>query len=332
MLALAVGVLAARSNSQVASAAIFSAQAGSIQAQLAYSRDFEREADRVGYQTLERAGFDPHGMAGFFSRLEKAGHIYERNAPVYMRSHPLTLERISDMQNRAQSTPYRQVVDSLDFHLVRAKLRAQMGLPSEALAYYETLLREKKYSNEAAARYGLIYALLRAKSFVAAQRELPALQRLKPVSPMIPGLLAELSVAMGDLPSAQAIYRDAMQRYPQSKSLRYGYAEALYTGRQIDQALRFFEQQQQSYAMDDRLYALQAKCYAAAGQRLLQYRAQAESYALQGRLAEAVEQLQLAQRAADANFYEQSAVDARLGMLRRELAEQAKEQGGAYGD
>jgi predicted Zn-dependent protease len=52
MAAMAIGVLAARSNSQVASAAIASAQAGSIQAQLAFSRDFEREADRLGFQTL----------------------------------------------------------------------------------------------------------------------------------------------------------------------------------------------------------------------------------------------------------------------------------------
>jgi predicted Zn-dependent protease len=73
MIAMAVGVLAARSNSQVATAAIASAQAGSIQAQLAYSRDFEREADRVGFQTLSQAGFDVRGMADFFGRLQQAG-------------------------------------------------------------------------------------------------------------------------------------------------------------------------------------------------------------------------------------------------------------------
>jgi predicted Zn-dependent protease len=125
MIAMAVGVLAARSNSQVASAAIASAQAASIQAQLAYSRDFEREADRLGFQTMTKAGYDVRGMGDFFGRLQQAGRVYENNAPVYMRSHPLTLENDLRHAEPGAGCPYRQVADSLDFHLVRAKLRAQ---------------------------------------------------------------------------------------------------------------------------------------------------------------------------------------------------------------
>lgn len=93
---MAVGILAARSNTSVAAGAITSVQAGLIQSQLAYTRDFEREADRMGYQTLEKAGFDVRGM-GSFERLQSAGRLYENNAPVYLRSHPLTVERLSDM-------------------------------------------------------------------------------------------------------------------------------------------------------------------------------------------------------------------------------------------
>ena len=85
-------------------------------------------------------------MGDFFERLQKAGRLYENNAPVYLRSHPLTVERISDMQNRAQESPYRQVVSSLDFHLIRAKLRAQAGTAGEAVAEFEKLLQEKKCS------------------------------------------------------------------------------------------------------------------------------------------------------------------------------------------
>jgi len=326
MITMAIGILAARSNSQVAGAAVASAQAGSIQSQLAYSRDFEREADRVGYQTLEKSGFDVHGMGDFFERLQKAGRVYENNAPVYLRSHPMTVERISDMQNRAQGAPYRQVVNSLDFHLVRAKLRAQMGTAREAVAEFTALVHEKKYTSEAAARYGLSYALLRAKDVAGAQREMEALKALKPASAMIPGLAAEIRIAAGDPSAAQAIYRDALQRYSQSRSLVYGYAEALYAGRQYDQALRFVESQLQLYSTDFKLYGLQAKTYAAAGKRLQQHRAQAEFYVLQGQLGEAVEQLQYAQRSGDGNFYEQSVVDARLRELRKQQLEEAKQK------
>lgn len=326
MIAMAVGILAARSNSQVAVAAIASAQAGSIQSQLAYSRDFEREADRVGFQTLDKSGFDVRGMSDFFERLQKAGRVYENNAPVYMRSHPLTVERISDMQNRAQEAPYRQVVNSLDFLLVRAKLRAQMGTPGEAAREFETLLREKKYVSETAARYGLSLARLRAKDGAGAQRELDALKSFKTVSPMISGLAAEIRIAAGDFPAAQAIHKDALQRFPQSKSLVYGYVEALYAGRQYDQALRFLEGQMQLYSTDFRLYGLQAKTFAATGKRLQQHRAQAEFYLLQGQLGPAVEQLQFAQKAGDGNFYEQSVVDARLRELRKQQIEELKQK------
>lgn len=326
MIAMAIGVLAARSNSQVASAAIASAQASSIQSQLAYSRDFEREADRLGFQTLTQAGYDVRGMGDFFGRLQQAGRVYENNAPVYLRSHPLTAERIADMQNRAQSAPYRQVADSLDFHLVRAKLRAHMSTPRESVGEFATQLREKKYVSEAATRYGLAYSLLRAKDVAAAQREIDALNALKVSSPMIAGLAAEARLAARDLAGAQAIYRDALQRYPQSRSLVYGYAEALLIARQYEQGLLFLESQLQIYSSDYKLYGLQAKAFAAQGKRLPQHRAQAEYYLLQGQLGSAVEQLQFAQQAADGNFFEQSAVDARLRELRKLQAEEAKQK------
>jgi predicted Zn-dependent protease len=326
LIAMAVGILAARANSSVAMATIASTQAGLVSAQLAYSRDFEREADRAGYQTLEKAGFDVRGMEDFFERMQKAGHLYENNAPVYLRTHPLTVERISDIANRAQQSPYRQVVSSLDFYLVRAKLRAQMGTPREAFNEFSTQLQERKYASQAAARYGLVLALVRTKDPVAAQREFDALVALKTASPMIAGLGAELKAITGDLPGAQAIYREALQRFPQAKSLVYGFAESLYAGRQYDEALRFLELQLQNDSADFRLYGLQAKTYAAVGKRLQQHRAQAEFYLLRGQLGEAVEQLRFAQQDSDGNFYEHSAVDARLRELRKLQAEEAKQK------
>ena len=324
LIAMAAGILAARSNTNIGAAAITFVQAGMVQSQLAYTRDFEREADRMGYQSLDKAGFDVRGMGDFFERLQKSGRLYENNAPVYLRSHPLTVERISDMQNRAQESPYRQVVSNLDFYLVRAKLRGLMGTPREARVDVETLLRERKYSSQAAVRYGLAFAHMRAKDVPAAQREMDSIIALKVASPIISGLAAEIRASSGDLAGAQAIYREALQRFPQAKSLVYGYAAALYAGRQYDQALLFLDSQLQIYFSDYKLYGLQAKTYAALGNRLQQLRAQAEFYLLQGQLGQAVEQLQFAQKETDGSFYEQSAVDARLRELRLLQVEEAK--------
>jgi predicted Zn-dependent protease len=133
-------------------------------------------------------------------------------------------------------------------------------------------------------------------------------------------------MAANDLPGATTVYRAALQRYPQSRSLVYGYAEALLAAGQYEPAERLLEAELQVYSSDYKLYGLQARTFAATGKRLQQHRAQAEFYFLQGQLGAAVEQLQFAQQAADGNFFEQSAVDARLRDLRKLQAEEAKQR------
>ncbi len=329
MIAMAVALLAARSNSQAAGAAMAGSEAAIVQSQLAFSREFEREADRVGFDILQRAGFDPRGMSDFFERLQRASRVYENNAPVYMRSHPITVERISDMQNRLEQAPYRQVRDSLDYQLVRNKLRAQHGTAKEAVADFELLLRERKFASEVAVRYGLAYAHLRAKNHVAAEREIEMIRRqIKNGggSAMIEALAGEIRAASGDLAGAANLFREGLLRFPLSRALAYGYADALFSLRTYDRLDAFLEEQLQSYPGDPKLYGLQAKNHAVQGRKLQQHRALAEMYYHQGRLVQAIEQLQFAQRAGDGNFYEQSVVDARLRELKKRQAEEAKQR------
>ncbi|MBI2306000.1 MAG: M48 family metallopeptidase [Rhodocyclales bacterium] len=328
MIAMAVALLAVRSNSQAAGAAIAGSEAAMVQSQLAFSRDFEREADRVGYEILQKAGFDPRGMSDFFERLQRSTRVYENNAPVYMRSHPITVERISDMQNRLQQAPYRQIRDSLDYQLVRAKLRAQQGTAKEAVADFEVLLRDRKFASELATRYGLAFALLRAKNYAAAEREVEALRRQKggSGSAMVESLAGEIKANAGDLNGAANVFREALVRFPLSRALAYGYADTLFSLRAYDRLESFLEEQLQSYASDPKLYGLQAKTHAVQGRKLQQHRALAEMYLVQGRLLQAIEQLQFAQRAGDGNFYEQSVVDARLRELKKLQAEEAKQK------
>lgn len=326
MIAMAVALLAARSNSQAAGGAIAGTEAAMIQSQLAYTRDFEREADRVGYDILEKAGFDPRGMSEFFERLQRSSRVYENNAPVYMRSHPITVERISDMQNRQARAPYKQIRDSLDFQLVRAKLRAQLGTPREAVADFEVLLRDRKFASEAAVRYGLAYSLYRAKKYGQAEQELEMVRRQKTGSAMAESLAGELKASAGDLVAAATIFKEALQRFPASRALAYGYADTLFSLRSYDKLQAFLDEQLQSYTTDPKLYSLQAKTHAMQGRKLQQHRALAEMYVLQGRLLQAIEQLQFAQRAGDGNFYEQSVVDARLRELKKQQAEEMKQK------
>ena len=129
--ALAVAIAASRSNSsssgQAASAAIASAQALAIQTQINFTREHEYEADRIGFQRLDAAGFDVNAMATLMDRLQKSSRFADGSAPSYLRTHPITYERIAEAQSRAYGKAYRQVTDSLDFHLVRALLRSYGG-------------------------------------------------------------------------------------------------------------------------------------------------------------------------------------------------------------
>ena len=169
--AIALAALAARSSSEVGAAAAAVGQAGAIQNMLNFTREHEREADRVGLQILEKAGYDPRAMAVFFERLQRATRLSEGVAPnVYLRTHPLTHERIADIQNRVEQMPYRQVRDSIEFHLVRAKLRAELDPPREARTFFEQSLAEKRYLSEAAAHYGLAISLVRLKDYSGAKK------------------------------------------------------------------------------------------------------------------------------------------------------------------
>lgn len=325
-LAMAVAILAARSNSDVSQAAIVAGTAAGVQTMLNYTRDFEREADRVGIQTLERAGFDVRGMASFFERMQKFGRLYENNAPGYLRTHPLTTERISDMEHRILQAQYRQVADSPEFQLVRAKLRASQGNANDATIDFETQLRERKYLSEASARYGLAVAQMRAKNYATVDREVAELRRLKASSPMIDTLATDLKKARGDLAGALRLYREARIRHPRNKALLYGQIDALLADGQAQEALKTTSDELQLTPSDAALHGLQAKSYAALGKRLQQHRAQAELYVLQGQLVASIQQLELAQKAGDGDYFEHSQVDARLRELRARHLEEMKQK------
>ena len=262
MAALALALLAARSNPNVASAAIASTQAYSIQNQLNYSRDYEREADRLGYEMLSRAGFDPRGMSGFFNRLQRANRFYDSSAPAYLRTHPLTTDRIADMQARSESAPYHQVQDSLDFQLVRARLRAQEGSPDDALAAARDALKEKRYGSETAARYALVTALVRARQFKEAEAEVQKLLSGKPAPPMIQQLAAYTALAAGNQGLALQRYQAGAAAHPGYRPLQYGYVQALLAAGRNGDALTQVERQLTLYPLDRRLWRLAAQAHA----------------------------------------------------------------------
>src|SRR5688572_15812715 len=324
--AIAAAILLGRSRPDLASGAAAAATAGAVQTQLSYSRDFEREADRIGFQALEAAGFDVHEMGTFFEKMQRGTRISDDGTlPGYLRTHPINTERIADAQNRAGSLPYKQHLDSPEFQLVRAKLRAESGDARDAVAHFEATVRDRRYASEAAARYGLAASLLRAKRAKEADAEVARLRAAGGAGPMVESLAARVKHAAGERAAAAALLADAHARYPNSRPLLYADAEALHESGRHDQARTLLTDALRLYPRDARLHTLQAKTYAALGKRSLQHQSQAEVYVLQGSLPAAIEQLQLARTAGDGDFYQLSVVDARLKELRAQHAQELKD-------
>jgi len=333
--ALAAAVLASRSKSdnsgQMTQAAVASAQGIAVQMQINFTRQNEQEADRIGFQRLDAAGFDVTAMASFMERMQRAMRFVEGNAPSYLRDHPVTYERIAEAQTRAQDKPFRQVKDSLDFNMVRALVRSYVGTPRDAILFFEDAIAEKKYNDAIAARYGLVASLLRAENYKRALVELAILERIAPQHPMVEAMAAQVLMQAGQLPQAIARYESALARYPAKMQLVYDYPEALLKNNQPDKAARFATEQLQHYPNDGQLHLVAARAYAALGKEMLQHQHQAEYYAWQGNLPAAVIQFELAVKSHDGDFYQASVAESRLRAIREELSEQKKRANEARG-
>ena len=321
MAAIAIAILAARTSPQAAEATIASVQAGNIQKQLNFTRANEEEADRIGLQLLQKSGFNTHAMPEFLERLQKATRLLEGNAPNYMRTHPITSDRIAEIENRIHNQPYRLIPDSLDFQLVRTKLIAAQKTAPDAIAYFSDALGAQNYGNPIAQRYGLVSALLRDNQIQRAAQELATLRKqaktnpMSKNSPMIETLAGQVLRATKNYTEALAFYRTAVQNFPQHRALIYDYTDLLLQDNQAEIAVKLLTEQVTRHPSDTTLYDLQARAYAMQGKTLEQHQAQAYSYAWQGNLHAAIEQLELAKQAGG-SFYQLSAIESDLRELR----------------
>ncbi|MFT3736160.1 MAG: M48 family metalloprotease [Rhodocyclaceae bacterium] len=312
------------SGSAMAQATLAGTQAALIQNQLSYSQDFEREADRIGFQTLSASGFDVRGMANFFERLGKAMRTSERSETAYLRTHPLSVERMADMQGRAQGAVPGVVADSNDYVLIRARMDAEAGLPKDALVRIQARQAPRR-QDQAAKLYALARVYTRDNRAAEAQKALADLRAMRFESPLVDSMVADMLLRQGKAAEAEQVCSQAFARYSDARFLLLCQVQALTESGKPERAAQMARDALVDTPSDERLWILQAKAYAAQGKVVEQQRAMAELYVVRGNLIAAVEQLQLAQRGGGGDFYTQSAVDSRLRELRNRLREERRE-------
>jgi predicted Zn-dependent protease len=325
MATVAVAILAARNNPQAATAAIVGAQGGAMQRQLNFTREYEKEADRIGLGILEKSGLDTRAMPAFFERLQKATQIQEGDTPSYLRTHPVTTERVADVDNRVQQLPFHLVPDSLDFQLMRARVHALQKSPQEALAYFQSALGEQRFGNPIAQRYGLVLALLRNKQEVLATQEFSTLYQQAPRHASIEALAGQIKRLDKQDKDVLAFYRNALKQFPGHHALIYDYAEVLIQEHQYTDALKLLDAQVNQNGNDPRLYELQARTYAALGRHQEEHHVLSYYLILHGDLRGAIEQLELAKRAGN-DYYQLSTIETELKQYYEILGAQKKKK------
>jgi predicted Zn-dependent protease len=330
--ALLLAILAARaggsSSGDLAQAAIFGGQAAAIQQQLNFSREAEREADRVGFVTLVNAGFDGRGLEAFFGRLQQGSRLYEGTAPAYLRTHPLTVERISDMQNRTRNLRFKQRPDALDFYLVRARLRVLQEVSNQGwldlLEYFNGQLKQRTAASDVAAHYGAALAALKLnKPDLALENALAARRLTTASSVILDKLVSETRFAAARSDDERRLAldaaRDTAARYPLSLVAVANYIDLLNKSNQHQQAIDTLRTQIAITRSQPAYYALLGRSYQALGRQSLHHQSMGEMYALLGIKPAALQQLELARRANDGDFYTMSEIDARVRELQAEM-------------
>ncbi|AXQ29488.1 M48 family peptidase [Solimonas sp. K1W22B-7] len=227
-LAVIAAIIAGSADPDVVIGALSVGQAMNYQRQVNYTRAHELEADRIGIQTMARAGFDPNGMSGFFSKLEQQSRLYGSGLPEILRTHPLTTNRIAEARSRAAEMPKVSPKESLEFGLMQARARVLSAeRPSEAMDHY---------SNELAAghdtptnRYGLALAQsVQGQADSAAAVLAPLLEKY-PRQVNINLLQARIQLLQHKNDAALSTLARSTQIYPRYAPALLEYADAMMT-------------------------------------------------------------------------------------------------------
>lgn len=319
--AVLAGILLASSGHQGGEAAIALTSAVVAQKGINYTRTFEEEADRIGMQILAQSGFDPRAMPAFFEQMQNLNRLNDTNLPEFLRTHPVTTNRIADSRNRAEKFKVRQAPENSDFQHVRAKIRALApGNQEEIVRGFRENLAQGKHLNAEAERYGYAVALLRARQPTMARAEVQKLVEKRPNQTSYRILQAETEMTAENYKQALALYADTFAKAPANASLIHYYASALLKTGKHRQAKDLLKTALQRRPEDPELYRMLAQAAGGAGATYEAHKAMAEHYYLSGYPQAAIEQLQLATRFAGDNFYLQSSLEARMAAIKEEIA------------
>lgn len=294
-------VIAATTSGDAGLAALSATQAAAIDAKLRFSRQNEQEADRIGIQTMAAAGLDPHQAPEMFEQMLKATQ-FSRRPPEFLLTHPVTEKRIADTRNRARRYVERPLPPSLDFHLMRSRVRLALSeTPSQASKAFASELEGHSLLPEAS-RYGLLLSYIELKQFKKAQEQLDILLEGNPdhISYII--AKADLAAASGNYDGALMDLRLALKKNPHNHPISVRLAELYMESGQYHRGEQLLVKHSRQRPTDTYVWYLLAEIHGLTGDILNLHQARAEYFILNGIYDKALHHLKLAQKMARGNY------------------------------
>ena len=300
LLLVAAGVLAGASGQgEAAQALVTGAGAYSQDRMLSYSRDHEREADRLGIRYLSAAGYDPEALTSFLEKLQDWSQLQGRSAAPFLSTHPLTGNRVADARARAErmATEADNALGRPAFPRIQARLKALTADPPDKAyrSFREQVISDPK---DTAARYGLALAAHRSGRPEEAINQLRRLVDNFPEEVAYRRALGRILLDSGHPVKAVAELERARERRPNDPALQEALGRALLAAGQEDRARRLLRALVRSHSERASAHEALARAYARLDEPIRAHRAEAEARWRQGRRTEALEQLRLARRLA----------------------------------
>ena len=320
-------ILVGTQSPQMGQAALMAIQAGSIQFQIDFTRDHEKEADRVGMQTLSESNYDPRSMPTFFERLQQSTRYYGKGVPEFLRTHPVSESRIADTRGRAENYPYRQYPDSMGYLLAKAKLQViTTSDKKQAIQHFMALEQQGTPEQRAVARYGIGLAQLELLQYGQANQIFQQLAEQFPDQPAYIAALARTAAESRDYEKANQLFSKATQRFPSNDAIKIERARYLLKNGQAEQARQVLLSLSDSQKSQPFYYELLAQIFAELKQPGESHRYMAEHYYAGGQTEDAIMQIRLAKKEANLSYQLQAILDERLNFLLAEEEERKRER------
>lgn len=314
-------VLIATQNPEAGSGAMAATLANSQQKLINFTREHEKEADYVGINSLAKGGFDPMGMPAFFHRMYQDTRYYSNHIPEYLMTHPLTESRLMTAQNRAKDFPYKQIADSLQYHLIYARVLVHsFSSAQEAVNYLAKVLKRGNYRSRLGTLYGYALALLEAGKPLEAKPYLDELLQASPNQVLFQMAYAQFEMNTAQPHNALARLNDTLNNHPGNFPLTFMYSEWLIKYQQPDKAIQILSQQVLRKPVHAQLWDLLSIAYAQANQPVKAHCAQAQYLKLQGDFTGAMTQLRLAKKSSPLTVHDQQQIDAQIKEIQKKLA------------